>query len=278
MIPSVPSFTRPISPGTPTTRSQLACCLARRPGRSGYRPARGGATADAAGSPPGVGGAVAPGSNTGRQGPSRAPNGTGHPGQRDPACRAGGRLRPDRDGHAGENGDGADGLARALGGERGRESPHESATCPVLTVKTPGRMHPLRERPRLKNPARFGDRHVGPCHLGPADRVEPQGRPVEVAPGRHRRDDQRRDGTQHRAGDRVQARCLLRDKVREGAFVDLVVVGGHGRTGISRFLWGTRLRKSCGTCPARFSWYSHPPRPGGARRLAVQDGGDCSKL
>jgi nucleotide-binding universal stress UspA family protein len=50
-------------------------------------------------------------------------------------------------------------------------------------------------------------------------------------------------------GDRSEARRLLEEKVRELGDGALVVMGSHGRRGISRLLWGSKAEEVVRDCP-----------------------------
>jgi nucleotide-binding universal stress UspA family protein len=50
-------------------------------------------------------------------------------------------------------------------------------------------------------------------------------------------------------GDRSESRGLLEEKVREQGEGALVVMGSHGRRGISRLLWGSKAEEVVRECP-----------------------------
>jgi nucleotide-binding universal stress UspA family protein len=50
-------------------------------------------------------------------------------------------------------------------------------------------------------------------------------------------------------GDRSEARRLLEEKIREVGEGVLVVMGSHGRRGISRLLWGSKAEEVVRDCP-----------------------------
>src|SRR5271166_3150623 len=50
-------------------------------------------------------------------------------------------------------------------------------------------------------------------------------------------------------GDRSESRRLLEEKVRELGEGALVVMGSHGRRGISRLLWGSKTEEVVRECP-----------------------------
>ena len=50
-------------------------------------------------------------------------------------------------------------------------------------------------------------------------------------------------------GDRSESRRLLEEKVRELGEGALVVMGSHGRRGISRLLWGSKAEEVVRDCP-----------------------------
>jgi len=50
-------------------------------------------------------------------------------------------------------------------------------------------------------------------------------------------------------GDRPEARRLLEEKVRELGEGALVVMGSHGRRGLSRLLWGSKAEEVVRGCP-----------------------------
>jgi len=50
-------------------------------------------------------------------------------------------------------------------------------------------------------------------------------------------------------GDKSQSRRLLEEKVRELGDGALVVMGSHGRRGISRLLWGSKAEEVLRDCP-----------------------------
>ena len=50
-------------------------------------------------------------------------------------------------------------------------------------------------------------------------------------------------------GDRSEARRLLEEKIRELGEGALVVMGSHGRRGISRLLWGSKAEEVVRDCP-----------------------------
>ena len=50
-------------------------------------------------------------------------------------------------------------------------------------------------------------------------------------------------------GDRSEARRLLEEKIRELGEGVLVVMGSHGRRGISRLLWGSKAEEVVRECP-----------------------------
>jgi nucleotide-binding universal stress UspA family protein len=50
-------------------------------------------------------------------------------------------------------------------------------------------------------------------------------------------------------GDHSRARQLLEEQVRELGEEALVVMGSHGRRGISRLLWGSKAEEVVRTCP-----------------------------
>jgi nucleotide-binding universal stress UspA family protein len=50
-------------------------------------------------------------------------------------------------------------------------------------------------------------------------------------------------------GDRAQAKHLLEKKIRELGDGVLLVMGSHGRRGLSRFLWGSRAEEVVRECP-----------------------------
>jgi nucleotide-binding universal stress UspA family protein len=50
-------------------------------------------------------------------------------------------------------------------------------------------------------------------------------------------------------GDRSESRRLLEEKIRELGDGALVVMGSHGRRGISRLLWGSKAEEVVRECP-----------------------------
>ena len=50
-------------------------------------------------------------------------------------------------------------------------------------------------------------------------------------------------------GDRSEAKRLLEEKIRELGEGALVVMGSHGRRGISRLLWGSKAEEVVRECP-----------------------------
>jgi nucleotide-binding universal stress UspA family protein len=50
-------------------------------------------------------------------------------------------------------------------------------------------------------------------------------------------------------GDRSESKRLLKKKVRELGEGTLVVMGSHGRRGISRLIWGSKAEEVVGECP-----------------------------
>ena len=50
-------------------------------------------------------------------------------------------------------------------------------------------------------------------------------------------------------GDRSESRRLLEEKIRELGEGALVVMGSHGRRGISRLLWGSKAEEVVRECP-----------------------------
>jgi nucleotide-binding universal stress UspA family protein len=50
-------------------------------------------------------------------------------------------------------------------------------------------------------------------------------------------------------GDKVEAKHLLEEKIRELGEGVLLVMGSHGRRGISRLLWGSRAEEIVRECP-----------------------------
>ena len=50
-------------------------------------------------------------------------------------------------------------------------------------------------------------------------------------------------------GDKAEAKRLLEERIRELGDGILLVMGTHGRTGISRFLWGNRAEELVRDCP-----------------------------
>src|SRR5271157_5591645 len=50
-------------------------------------------------------------------------------------------------------------------------------------------------------------------------------------------------------GDRADAKQLLEEKIRELGEGVLLVMGSHGRTGISRLLWGNKAEEVVRNCP-----------------------------
>ena len=66
-------------------------------------------------------------------------------------------------------------------------------------------------------------------------------------------------------GDRSESRCLLEQKVRELGEGALVVMGSHGRRGISRLLWGSKAEEVVrdSPCPVLVVKAPSPPLPAG---------------
>jgi nucleotide-binding universal stress UspA family protein len=50
-------------------------------------------------------------------------------------------------------------------------------------------------------------------------------------------------------GDKTEAKHLLEEKIRELGEGVLLVMGSHGRRGISRFLWGNKAEEVVRECP-----------------------------
>ena len=50
-------------------------------------------------------------------------------------------------------------------------------------------------------------------------------------------------------GDKAEAKHLLEEKIREIGEGVLLVMGSHGRRGISRFLWGSKAEEVVRDCP-----------------------------
>jgi nucleotide-binding universal stress UspA family protein len=65
-------------------------------------------------------------------------------------------------------------------------------------------------------------------------------------------------------GDRSEARRLLEEKVRELGEGALVVMGSHGRRGISRLLWGSTAEEIVRECPCPVLVVKAPPPKGPA--------------
>jgi nucleotide-binding universal stress UspA family protein len=62
-------------------------------------------------------------------------------------------------------------------------------------------------------------------------------------------------------GDRSQAKHLLAAKVRELGEDVLVVMGSHGRTGLSRFFWGSKAEEVARELPCPVLVVKAPARP-----------------
>jgi nucleotide-binding universal stress UspA family protein len=60
-------------------------------------------------------------------------------------------------------------------------------------------------------------------------------------------------------GDRADPRHLLEEKIREQGEGALVVMGSHGRRGISRLLWGSKAEQVVRECPCPVMVVKAPP-------------------
>ena len=66
-------------------------------------------------------------------------------------------------------------------------------------------------------------------------------------------------------GDRSEAKRLLEEKVRELGEGALVVMGSHGRRGLSRLLWGSKAEEVVRECPCPVLVVKAPSPMGPAR-------------
>ena len=71
-------------------------------------------------------------------------------------------------------------------------------------------------------------------------------------------------------GDKAIARRLLEEKIREQGDGVLVVMGSHGRSGISRFLWGSKAEEVVRECPCPVLVVKVPSRQEPAPDPAVE--------
>src|SRR5271166_1461083 len=74
-------------------------------------------------------------------------------------------------------------------------------------------------------------------------------------------------------GDKSESRRLLEEKIRELGEGALVVMGSHGRRGISRLLWGSKAEEVVRECPCpvlvvKASAPKEPARDSGAEAAA----------
>ena len=60
-------------------------------------------------------------------------------------------------------------------------------------------------------------------------------------------------------GDKAKAKHLLEEKIRELGEGVLLVLGSHGRRGISRLLWGSRAEEVVRECPCPVLVVKAPP-------------------
>ena len=60
-------------------------------------------------------------------------------------------------------------------------------------------------------------------------------------------------------GDKARAKHLLEEKIRELGEGVLLVMGSHGRRGISRLLWGSRAEEVVRECPCPVLVVKAPP-------------------
>jgi nucleotide-binding universal stress UspA family protein len=60
-------------------------------------------------------------------------------------------------------------------------------------------------------------------------------------------------------GDKAKAKHLLEEKIRELGEGVLLVMGSHGRRGISRLLWGSRAEEVVRECPCPVLVVKAPP-------------------
>src|ERR1700676_2741384 len=60
-------------------------------------------------------------------------------------------------------------------------------------------------------------------------------------------------------GDKAKAKHLLEEKIRELGEGVLLVMGSHGRRGISRLLWGSRAEELVRECPCPVLVVKAPP-------------------
>jgi nucleotide-binding universal stress UspA family protein len=60
-------------------------------------------------------------------------------------------------------------------------------------------------------------------------------------------------------GDKARAKHLLDEKIRELGGGVLLVMGSHGRRGISRFLWGSKAEEVVRECPCPVLVVKAPP-------------------
>jgi nucleotide-binding universal stress UspA family protein len=75
-------------------------------------------------------------------------------------------------------------------------------------------------------------------------------------------------------GDKAEARRMLEEKVRELGEGVLVVMGSHGRTGLSRLLWGSKAEEvlrdlSCPVLVVKAPARAAPPTPSGTETMAT---------
>jgi universal stress protein A len=71
-------------------------------------------------------------------------------------------------------------------------------------------------------------------------------------------------------GDKSTARRLLEEKVRELGEGTLVVMGSHGRTGLSRLLWGSKAEEAVRECPCPVLVVKAPPPKEPARASGAE--------
>jgi nucleotide-binding universal stress UspA family protein len=71
-------------------------------------------------------------------------------------------------------------------------------------------------------------------------------------------------------GDRADGKRMLEEKIREQGEGVLVVIGTHGRTGVSRLIWGSKAEEIVRDCPCPVLVVKAPPPKEPARDPAAE--------